>query len=420
MKPIFLPNPLTPFPDSHVPRREGEIFNVDSPPLPKLRERGSGGDGVGVGSLVTLFLLLFMVKTPAFARPEYAAKEQKACQYCHISLSPGFRDPMTGKREPTSRNGRGAYYGDHDHSFQGYQEVVVMGKQSPPIFHYAWKFVFTDLPRRTSVADVTGSGHPQLITLNERPGKPEQSILSIKKWTGKDFELISAKDVSSSPDKLAVGRFAGKDHAAVIITPDALWYWKGSALVRKPASKTLALLGSTRLKDGEERVLLLENSAVRAYRVSLTADTNWLIDGIPSPASDQVVWGDMHAKPEELTGMGMPPPLSTGGLIGLWDARKFGKLFIYDAFTDNDVDLKINPKDPNHPDLVLTSRSCYVHFRDPKDQTYKVLWTTPRMRGVVYDIGLENPQGDGAVGLMVLISESKDGKGRTLYFFALD
>ncbi len=295
-----------------------------------------------------------------------------------------------------------------------------MGKQSPPIFHYAWKYVLTDLPRRAAVADVLGTGHPQLITLNEKPGKADLSTVTIKKWTGSDYETVSSKEVLSSPEKIAIGKFCGADKPAVIVTGDALWFWKGSALVRKASPKLLPIMGSTRLKDGDERVLLLENGAVKAYHISLSSESNWLVDGIPSPASDRVFWGDMHAKPEELMAMGMPAPLSTGGLIGLWDARKFGKLFIYDAFTDNDIDLKVNPKDPNHPDFVVTSRSSFVHFRDPKDQNYKILWTTPRMRGVVYDIGLENPTGDGTSGLMVLISESKDGKGRTLYFFALD
>ncbi len=418
----ILPNPLSSFPDSLVPRKEGGILIVDSPPSLAKTALSFESPGKGVGGLGSIFILtlLFGVSTPAFARPEYAAKEQKACQYCHTSLSPGFQDPATGKRETTFRNGRGIYFGDHNHSFAGYQEVIVMGKQSPPIFHYTWKYVFTDLPRRAAVADVIGSGKPQLISLNEQAGKPGQSTLNIKKWNGKDFELVFSKVLNAGSDKVAVGKFAGKEHPAVIVTPDALWHWNGSTLVRKPTAKVLNIIGSTHLRTGEERVLLLEGNAIKAYRIALDTETNWLVDGIPSPPSDQVAWGDMHAKPEELAGMGMPPPLSTGGLIGLWDARKFGKLFIYDAFTDNDLDLKINPKDPNHPDFVLTSRSCYVHFRDPKDQTYKVLWTTPRMRGIVYDIGLENPTGDSAAGLMILISESKDGKGRTLYFFALD
>jgi len=46
--------------------------------------------------------------TPSYAKPEYAKKEGKSCNFCHVTA---------GKPD---LNAAGDYYAAHDHSLQGY------------------------------------------------------------------------------------------------------------------------------------------------------------------------------------------------------------------------------------------------------------------------------------------------------------
>ncbi len=104
---------------------------------------------------------LCVVGTSAAARPEYAAKENKACGYCHVNEAGG------GPRNP-----RGLYYAAHNHSFEGYDEAQVMGggapkKTGPPAFAEAWKIQVPNASRRIAVADVVGDKRARLLVLGE-------------------------------------------------------------------------------------------------------------------------------------------------------------------------------------------------------------------------------------------------------------
>jgi hypothetical protein len=48
--------------------------------------------------------------TPSYGKAEYTKQEKKPCTYCHIA---------NGKKE---LNDAGKYYGEHNHSFKGYEE----------------------------------------------------------------------------------------------------------------------------------------------------------------------------------------------------------------------------------------------------------------------------------------------------------
>lgn len=378
--------------------------------------------------------LVFFSAQTAQARPEYAQKEAKSCLYCHLSASPGLVDPVAGKQEPTTRNARGLYYAAHDHSFTGYVERKVMGAGAPPVFHFAWKLVLTDLPRRIAVDDVQGDGALRLVSLNEKPTDPNAGVLTVKKWDGKALATEFTADVQVAADKLAVGRFAGANRPAVILTTDAVWSWNGATYTRKPFAQPKNLLGSTRLKDGSERVLILnqikdaqgEKMEVKAYRVDLNGQGDGLLsDPIAAPGSNQITWGDMHADPSLFNKMGMPPFLGVGGLIGLWDVRKFGKMFLYQAYVNQDLDVKPLPDDKGNPQFVVKSQSWNVTFRDTATQDPSApapgqLYFTPPLSGAVLDIATESLKAKNTPGLLILTSASKDGKGRSLYFFPLD
>ena len=386
------------------------------------------------GALTAVSLSVWLAGA-ASAKPEYARKEGVACQHCHLSGSPGAPDPLTGKRQSTECNSRGIYYGSHNHSFQGYVEAAAPPKGAvpnaryiaAPTFHYVWKEEVKTLPRRMAVADVTGDGKPRLILLNEKPEDKNASTLEVKRWDGKAFVTEFTGDVRAPADKLAVGRMGGSDRPAVILTSDALWVWDGSTFVRHPAASPMPLLGVTRLQDGTERVLLAPSSKnILAYKVNLTSvkKDDWLVDPVPAPSPPQNVWGDMHTTPEFLAAMGIPDVLGAGGMLGIWNIKKFNAYYIYHIKLDGDFDIGADPQHPDKPKITYKKPMYYVTFRDTRAGVE--LWTSPRLPGEGYDIVLDDPKNGGKEGFLVLFNGTTPaagttpGKGRTLAFFAMD
>jgi hypothetical protein len=361
----------------------------------------------------------------ASARPEFSRREGVACDYCHVNGSPGALDQLTGRRQGAERNARGAYYGSHNHTFQGYVEATTRPKAVYPNFRYAWKEEFTSLPRRIAVGDVTGDGKPRLVTLEEKPDDKNASKLEVLRWDGKAFVSEFAADAAAAPDRLAVGKFGGSDRPAVILTSDALWSWNGTTFVRHPAPTPMAIFGSARMQDGSERVLLAPTSkTVLAYRVNLTPVRNddWLIDPVAAPSPPKNLWGDMHSTPEFLSNMGVPDELGAGGMLGIWYVRKFITYFIYQI--DRDSDVGPDPQHPGRPKITYNN-VYYVTVRDVS--TGKKLWTSPRLPGEGYDIVLDDPKGGGKPGLLVLFNGTTPSaggarrtKGRTIAFFTMD
>jgi|SRR5579871_1696220 len=364
----------------------------------------------------------------AQAKPAYAKKEDKPCQYCHVSVTPDAIDPATNLKQATNRNNRGMFYALHNHSFEGYDELAVMGKKSPPVFHLAWKEELNDQPRRMAVADVTGDGKSRLILLNEKPGKKDAATLLVKKWDGKTYVTEFTGDVQGAPDRLAVGKFAGKDKPAVIVTADALWSWNGATYIRKPSSRSLPIFGVARLQSGTEWMVLAEESQnvrqelhveFKAYRVDPGAAAEWLIDKSEAPTPQQVTWEQMTATPEFFTkNMGLGR--LEGNLLGLWDVRKFGNLFLYYTHIAPEfaVDKTRGASAQSQP--TVKRLYSYLAFRDATDPLGAELWISPPLDGIAYEVAFQDPQGAGKPGLLILTSESDTEKNRTLYFFTLD
>ena len=257
--------------------------------------------------------------------------------------------------------------------------------------------------------------------LSEVAGNKEVGKLTVRKWDGKTFATEFTADVKAPPDKLEVGRFAGANRPAVIVTGDALWVWNGTTFVRKPAAHPLSLFGSTRLKSGEERLLVAASPTedVTAYRVNPDASgTNWLVDGISAPNSSEVHWGTMNASRDFFEQMGIQPPISAGGLIGIWDIGPNGSVLLYYPSIDADYDIQPDPQNPSKPKISIKGKAIStLVFRDPTVSTVPEVWSTPRISGLIYDVARQDPK-DGKPGLLVLGSEAPDGKSRVLYFFA--
>jgi hypothetical protein len=384
--------------------------------------------------MVTTLGMLMGVPLRAAAKPAYAQKEGKACQYCHTSASPGLItvDPVTKERkvEPFNRNARGIYYADHNHSFEGYVERKVMGASAPPVFHFGWRETLSDSARRVAVADVVGDGRPRLITLSEKANNKSTSVLAVKRWDGKAFVTEFTAETQGPADRLEVGKFAGADRPAVILTSDALWFWSGKVYTHVPAARPLPLFGIARMHDGTERVLVANSPTdIKAYTVDMKPGSgDWLTNGIPAPSSSQVTWADMHASTEFFDKIHVPTVLSQGGVIGVWDVRKFGKTFLYHALLNQDYDVKNDASGNNKPEFVLKSQTWCVEFVDPSDTSQSNakrngpvgLYFTPSLPSAIYDIATESAKGDGAPGLLILSGDAGDGKGRSLYFYPLD
>lgn len=283
-----------------------------------------------------------------------------------------------------------------------------------------WHVELNDLPSRVAVGNVTGDGKPRLVTLNEAPGNKDAGVLTVKKWDGKAFVSEFSAPVDGPPTRLAVGKFAGPKQPDQIVTSDGLWTWNGTKFEKLPAPKPLTILGSTTMKSGEERVLISNSPLnVLAYRVDPKAGAGaWLTDAIKAPGPGEIVWGDMHEKPEFFAAMQLPPELIQGGIIGLWDVLKSGKIYIYYAHIFQELDSHVDPNGGNNAKVTVKSQDSFLSVRDP-ESLETPLWASTKFDGKLLDIGRNDPQGSGKPGLMVLADPAVEGKPRSLYFFAL-
>ena len=218
---------------------------------------------------------------------------------------------------------------------------------------------------------------------------------------------------------MQVGKFAGAGNPAVILTADALWKWNGKTFERKSAAKSLNLFGNTRLKSGEERVLIATSATdIKAWKINPnSANGDFLTDGIEMPNSSGVLWGDMHATTAFFGEMGFPELLSEGGIIGLWDARNNGKVVLYYEKINRDMDIK---QGSAKPELTLKSQTYYLALVDPAVGTATDIWASPPLPAPLLDVRTEDARGSTSGGLLFLLGEPGKDKHRLLAFVALE
>lgn len=354
----------------------------------------------------------------AYAKPEYARAENKNCNFCHVSGSPGAFDSIMKQLQPTTRNNRGMYYETHNHSFVGYK--VTRLPQERLLARFVWGEEHDDLPRRMAVGDVKGDGKPRFITLHETP-EGKGSILKVRRWDGKTYVTELEEKSESSPEKLQVGKFAGASEPAVIVTDRTLWAWNGKAFNRKALSSARAILGATRSKNKEERVLIADSPTdIRAYRVNPNA-AGWLSDPAPAPnASKDVQWLAMHGSQESLIQTGMDELIADGGVLGFWGAFQSDKPYVYYVKVDRDFEAKkVQTPDPKvtTKEITIKRENFYVMMLNAKGQE---VWASARLDMRPFDVVIDNARGDGKQGMMILLKEPAKGKPRQIGFYELN
>ena len=364
-----------------------------------------------------MLLAAILAPHPASATPEYARREGKACNYCHVSGSPGFADPTTGVRQSTALNLAGHYYATHNHSFAGFYAPPPPAVPMKPLFKFVWQLPLADAPHRAAVADLAGDGRPELVTLGPSAAAGTASLL-VRTFDKTGLKTEYSTTFAGSPDDLAVGRFAGKSEPPVIATDGGAWFWNGSGYEERAAPKPVQVLGAVRLKDGDERLLIADSPAqVQAFRVNIAKGAAaWLADAIPAPSSAQVQQALMHAAPTFLDKMGMPQVLALGGIVGLWAIRSDVPLALYYVKVNQDFDTKPNTANHGKPTFVLKSRTSNVVFVDPNAASGTELWASPTFSGTILDVCTQDPR-SGASGLLVLTDHPPSGSGGGLYFF---
>lgn len=264
-----------------------------------------------------------------------------------------------------------------------------------------------------AVGDTTGDGKPRLVLLVGNPQQNDHSTLVVKKWNGTELVTEFTGAVQAASDKLAVGRFAGSNKHAVIVTADALWYWNGATYVRKPARKALSIFGSARMHSGEERLILsLSAAQFRSYAVNPEAPDEWLTDAAAAPTGSQVDFESMRAAPNFFNQMGMPEVLGGGGLITIWDASQANIPYLFYCRPVKEID--------NTLSLRSLKINSYIAFRDATDPQGTELWKSPKLNGMATDMALEDARTPGKRGLLILTSSASPGMSRTVYFYGMD
>lgn len=358
----------------------------------------------------------------AQATTAMAQREGRACQYCHVSGSPGTIYVATGARQTNDLSKRGLYYGRHNGSFEGYVESAAPVSAAPNLLRFISRDLLPDSARRMAVADVTGDRTPRLITLNAKPDTTDSSVLTVKKWDGKAFVTEFRADALGAPDKLAVGRFT-PDGKTVIVTARAVWFWNGKTYANKASTQTMNLIGMLRLPtDSTDNVLAMDaGGEVSAYSVDVGPGSDVLTNGrrLSQLTGGDITRFEMRGTPEFFSKLQMPPAQTQGGIFGLVAGGKGFPPVLYHVDPDQVADATnvTGSARAQAAPKILGWKVSVDNLRRPSlsNSSY-----TPRLAGEIYDVATENPRGSGIPGLLVLTSGTPDGKGRSLYFFALD
>jgi hypothetical protein len=353
--------------------------------------------------MISIAIFLAACGSAAFARPIYAMKESKPCLYCHV-------DPKGGG----TRNPRGVYYAQHSHTFRDFDEDKVMGQYKARLMHKAWSETLPAAARRVAVADTLGDGVLRLVILSEGDSKDSRS-LSVRKWDSGAWKTEFSAELPGSGDRLAVGKFSsGKP--AVIVTDKALFYWDGKTYAKKASVGQLAILGTVVLKTGGDKLLLMEAGKLKVHSVDVDAE-KWLQAGADPPPIAYMSFTDMKGPTDDLTAVGMPKELATGGVVGVWDTQKANLLLLYGIQVDEVRETKPDAK--TALDNELKGYRSHITIVDPRVPVFKPLWHSETLPGSVLDVTLNDPR-TGAKGILVLSDGSEDGKGHTLCFYQLD
>ncbi len=335
----------------------------------------------------------------AQSKPEYAARENKACGYCHVNSGGGG-----------ARNPRGVYYAMHSHTFAGYDEEKVMGtaatqkKTGAPSFKAEWKADAPKDSQRLAVADVAGDKKPRILLLDGG------NKLTVYKLTGAALEKEDTLDLGDGAKGFVVGRFA-KNRPAMVAVPGAIYYRDGDKYVRKAAPDLKEITGTVRFADGTEDIFFFAGGPPQTWTVDLTGD-KLLADGEQLVAPDQAagVYSELvaHLPADTLAQLGAPEGTQKIGMVGFFDPRGANALYSV---------LPMQDKDGGH--IIIAGPDAI----GPGAQGggVKPLWTSPDISGRILDVALGmDPRTGKTPGIYVLHTSGEKEADRTVEFFALD
>lgn len=332
---------------------------------------------------------MVLLATAARARPEYAAKENKPCSYCHVNPNGGG-----------ARNANGIYYGSHNHSFAG-MTTSKGGDKGKRLLHYTlqWKIDVPAGTRRIDVADVTEDKQMRLLTLGE------DSTLTIHRVTANGVEKETSVDLGDGADRFSVGHFA-KGRPAMIAIPGALFYKDGDKYTRKDVPAIRDVLGAARFTDGTENIIALESGHSKTWAVDLDADRP-LVPGKPLVRFQETPGVlrklVIHTTPKMLMQIGFSEDAAKAGVAGGLDPHGDDRFYLFAPVTGG-LDSYLELFDVS----ALSGEA-------------KPAWKSGRLAGKALDIATgRDPKGAPQTGFFVLEQVGDDGKGRAVEFFALD
>ena len=114
--------------------------------------------------------------------------------------------------------------------------------------------------------------------------------------------------------------------------------------------------------------------------------------------------------------IGLNEGISEGGVLGFWEFELGTKLVIYHIRTDRDADVDPKTQGTKNPKLIIKSESFFIMVTDSNGVD---VWMSPRLEMRPLDVVLDNAQGNGKVGMLILLKESAKDKPRRIGFFEL-
>jgi hypothetical protein len=337
-------------------------------------------------------LLLGACAHPALARPEFAAKEGKTCDYCHFNPKGGG-----------PRNYRGIYYARHGHSFAGFNDVLI---PPPPTLSLVWQETFPSRPTRVAIADTVGNGHPGLLILD--PGaRTDLRILRALAWDEgtKQLRETGSVQLSKDADWMEAGRFV-PGAPAVVTMGSGFVSFNGKAYTFQPGRHVGNFLSAMSLRTPNDLLMTFDGQNPATHTVNPAGGQDWLSVSGKFQAFSGPDLCSMDFRGETLPlpliagYFGVPGPLDDLKFFGEWNPRSEDENLIYV---------------PERGAGALPSRAG-LYSADEKTPE----WLSPELSGPVLDIttGPDVRTGSGD-GLYVLATGSHPRDPNTLYFFGL-
>lgn len=320
-----------------------------------------------------------MATMSAQAMPKYAAKEKKACTYCHVAA------------DSTKLNAKGTYYKTHKLSLAG----------MPPAYISSWRVEAPTDARRAALVDADGKHSMRVATLGAG------TTLTLHKIAEGKAASDGTIDLGPKASQFVAGSFAGSNAPGSIIVPGAVFVKKGDTYAKIPSPSVEAITGTVRFTDGAECAFFFDGAGQPAVWTVKPDATDGIGYGpsmvMPDQGAGTYSWLTAKLPAEALSALGWPADIAKAGIFGLVDARADNTLNAW-AVIGEGLEAKI----------VVTDMAAIA------TGSVKPVWTSPKLAGSVLDVSYGLDPKDGKTWGFLVLTAGKDNAGRTLEFFALD